>query len=288
MFETSRASKQQYHFKTFSIAHSRLPIECVYTTYRQAKCITNVNLIYIQTSTVIVRDTFYLCFMVCHVMSYCLFQIQILFTITTGKENKLLDLAVIRLASLNQTLDPWLYILMRRSFLLKVSRTVKRIVCCGESNVDSNAAFANQQTAPIGRHRRVVRNISFKKTFLKYFENVRFVDNTELPQRGNERQSLPDVTKDTIRQVENDLPDVAERTTSCPYCRMKDCSSCSSSSPIHEGIYVTIVLPNPGTITILSKNPKNQRSYITEQSPLSGSDDPLLCSSDNKSFDQNS
>lgn len=45
----------------------------------------------------------------------------------TGKANYLLDLTTIRLASLNQTLDPWLYILLRRSFCLKLTKCAKHI-----------------------------------------------------------------------------------------------------------------------------------------------------------------
>jgi len=55
------------------------------------------------------------------------FQIQILKTLMTGQPNYLMDLAAIRLASINQTLDPWLYILLRRSFFVRMCATVKRI-----------------------------------------------------------------------------------------------------------------------------------------------------------------
>lgn len=38
-----------------------------------------------------------------------------------------MDLAAVRLASINQTLDPWLYILLRRSFFVKVCSTLKSV-----------------------------------------------------------------------------------------------------------------------------------------------------------------
>ncbi|XP_060586804.1 prostaglandin E2 receptor EP4 subtype-like [Ruditapes philippinarum] len=53
--------------------------------------------------------------------------IRIIVTQATGVENNLLDLTAVRLASLNQTLDPWLYILLRRSTFIKIARGFKRI-----------------------------------------------------------------------------------------------------------------------------------------------------------------
>ena len=45
----------------------------------------------------------------------------------TGRKLYLWDLTAVRLASLNQTLDPWLYILLRRSFCVKVKKLFKRL-----------------------------------------------------------------------------------------------------------------------------------------------------------------
>ncbi|XP_053393889.1 prostaglandin E2 receptor EP4 subtype-like [Mercenaria mercenaria] len=51
--------------------------------------------------------------------------LRIIMTQATGIKNVLLDLAAVRLASLNQTLDPWLYILLRRSTCMAITRGVK-------------------------------------------------------------------------------------------------------------------------------------------------------------------
>lgn len=40
------------------------------------------------------------------------------------------DLLMIRLASMNQILDPWVYILLRREVVWKVASTLKKIFCC--------------------------------------------------------------------------------------------------------------------------------------------------------------
>jgi hypothetical protein len=48
-------------------------------------------------------------------------------TQATGVENVLIDLAAVRLASLNQTLDPWLYILLRRSTCSRIARGFRRV-----------------------------------------------------------------------------------------------------------------------------------------------------------------
>lgn len=47
-------------------------------------------------------------------------------TMATGKSNFIADLTTIRLASLNQTLDPWLYILLRKSFIRKLCSYLRR------------------------------------------------------------------------------------------------------------------------------------------------------------------
>ena len=54
-------------------------------------------------------------------------QIRIIVTQAMGEENVLLDLTAVRLASLNQTLDPWLYILLRRSTCIKIIKGFRRI-----------------------------------------------------------------------------------------------------------------------------------------------------------------
>ncbi|XP_071144869.1 prostaglandin E2 receptor EP3 subtype-like [Mytilus edulis] len=54
--------------------------------------------------------------------------VQIIITMVTGKSNFVIDLTTVRLASLNQTLDPWLYILLRKSFIRKLCSYIRR--CC--------------------------------------------------------------------------------------------------------------------------------------------------------------
>ncbi|XP_052274130.1 LOW QUALITY PROTEIN: prostaglandin E2 receptor EP2 subtype-like [Dreissena polymorpha] len=54
--------------------------------------------------------------------------IHILINQTTGRVNYRADLIGVRLASINQILDPWLYILLRKSVIVKILRTVKGIV----------------------------------------------------------------------------------------------------------------------------------------------------------------
>ena len=56
-----------------------------------------------------------------------LFQIRIIVTQATGRNNVLLDLTAVRLASLNQTLDPWLYILFRRSTCMRIIKSVRQL-----------------------------------------------------------------------------------------------------------------------------------------------------------------
>ncbi|KAH9488091.1 hypothetical protein Btru_065404 [Bulinus truncatus] len=51
--------------------------------------------------------------------------IHILLTQFTGETNKTLDLIVIRMASCNQILDPWLYVIFRKNSMLRIIRRIK-------------------------------------------------------------------------------------------------------------------------------------------------------------------
>ncbi|XP_064604570.1 prostaglandin E2 receptor EP4 subtype-like [Liolophura sinensis] len=55
--------------------------------------------------------------------------VQILINLTTGVVNPRADLLAVRLASINQILDPWFYILLRRSVLVKLVSPFKTVFC---------------------------------------------------------------------------------------------------------------------------------------------------------------
>ena len=54
------------------------------------------------------------------------------------------DLLMIRFASMNQILDPWVYILLRREIVWKVVSTLKKIFCC-KSDEDLTQDLENQR-----------------------------------------------------------------------------------------------------------------------------------------------
>ena len=58
------------------------------------------------------------------------FQINILINQITGRVNYAADLIGVRMASINQILDPWLYILLRKRVIMKVIRYILNIVLC--------------------------------------------------------------------------------------------------------------------------------------------------------------
>ncbi|XP_052774749.1 prostaglandin E2 receptor EP2 subtype-like isoform X1 [Mya arenaria] len=70
--------------------------------------------------------------------------IHILINQTTGRVNYRADLMGVRLASINQILDPWLYILLRRSVIIKVFRTIKGIVTF-TSTIDKKSRHHNSK-----------------------------------------------------------------------------------------------------------------------------------------------
>ncbi|KAK3091877.1 hypothetical protein FSP39_023360 [Pinctada imbricata] len=57
--------------------------------------------------------------------------INILVNQITGHTNRKADLMGVRLASINQILDPWLYILMRKALIYKIFRYIKHWLCYG-------------------------------------------------------------------------------------------------------------------------------------------------------------
>lgn len=56
------------------------------------------------------------------------FQIHILINQTTGRLNYRADLIGVRLASINQILDPWVYILLRKSVIVKCFKIFKNFI----------------------------------------------------------------------------------------------------------------------------------------------------------------
>ncbi|KAH3696812.1 hypothetical protein DPMN_084290 [Dreissena polymorpha] len=75
------------------------------------------------------------------------FMVHIMSTLITGKQHLLLDLAAVRLASLNQTLDPWLYILLRRSLFVALKKKVislSNVVRCFKKQIIHILAIPNK------------------------------------------------------------------------------------------------------------------------------------------------
>ena len=64
----------------------------------------------------------------------------------TGRTRYIWDLTAVRLASFNQTLDPWLYILLRRSFCVRVKRVFKSVLSIFSMNkTGSQQKYQNEQ-----------------------------------------------------------------------------------------------------------------------------------------------
>lgn len=59
------------------------------------------------------------------------------------------DLLMIRLASLNQILDPWVYILLRREVVWRVGHTVKKIFTAKSKCDEQNLKFRRQESSVV-------------------------------------------------------------------------------------------------------------------------------------------
>lgn len=69
----------------------------------------------------------------------CCPQVHILLTLSTDNQEPVLGLVAIRLASLNQTLNPWLYVILRKALLARLRRTFTRCVQCGDDDSEDSA-----------------------------------------------------------------------------------------------------------------------------------------------------
>ncbi|XP_069128172.1 prostaglandin E2 receptor EP2 subtype-like [Argopecten irradians] len=85
-----------------------------------------------ETQMVVFLCTITFVFSVCYIP----FNVNIIVNQVTGITNHKVDLIVLRLLAINQILDPWLYILLRRAQLLKILNNIKLKICyaCGGSN----------------------------------------------------------------------------------------------------------------------------------------------------------
>ncbi|OWF34923.1 prostaglandin E2 receptor EP4 subtype-like [Mizuhopecten yessoensis] len=82
-----------------------------------------------ETQMVVFMCTITFVFSVCYIP----FNVNIIVNQVTGVTNHRVDLMVLRLLAINQILDPWLYILLRRAQLLKILNNIKLKICyaCG-------------------------------------------------------------------------------------------------------------------------------------------------------------
>lgn len=117
----------------------------------------------------------------------------------TGKANYIMDLAAVRLASINQTLDPWLYILLRRSFFVKLCSTLKRInfKCLRLSRRDSMVPIDNNCDNDL---ERIVNHLNSDNENIEAQHNIKpkELDEPDVMQSAknsnNNSSPLPDVT----------------------------------------------------------------------------------------------
>ncbi|XP_033736976.1 prostaglandin E2 receptor EP4 subtype-like [Pecten maximus] len=161
-------------------------------------------------------------------MCWAPLMVQIIVTMATGSHNYVVDLTVIRLASLNQTLDPWIYILLRKTILDKLKQSFRKICCfcCPNADVeespDQNAhahhlkCFRKQYNNAGPQHLCHYRNIpvgscrNHSKKCSKKSDGSR-----------NKKHSLPDVMREAhSRSPPGDFlrPDVAAGDTYNEIC----------------------------------------------------------------------
>ena len=150
-------------------------------------------------------------------------------------------LVAVRLASLNQTLDPWLYILLRKAFLKRIKCKLQKFFCpvtpvkeLSECKYREYVHVRNQLF-----HRNVyVGNKSDPQDQSSSLNSHR----TQVRAIPEDQQlSLPDVMKDTDTRKAESLPDVT-KPPKCSELNSAFNMSCSDADVAEspDGIYVDI------------------------------------------------
>ncbi|XP_041356654.1 prostaglandin E2 receptor EP4 subtype-like [Gigantopelta aegis] len=188
--------------------------------------------------------------------------IYITITLATGASNPVFGLVAVRLASLNQTLDPWLYILLRKAFLKRIKCKVQKFFCpvapvkeFSECKCREYVHVRNQLF-----HRNVYVGNKSDPQDQSSSQNTR--RSPCQPFQENQQVSLPDVMKDTDTGKAESLPDVTKPRSS----EVNNAFNMSSSSDVDvvespDGIYVDIFKLVPPIIV----NPDDQSSGRTSE-----------------------
>ncbi|KAL3867708.1 hypothetical protein ACJMK2_040575 [Sinanodonta woodiana] len=169
--------------------------------------------------------------------------LRIILSVSTQETNHLLDLTAVRMASFNQTLDPWLYILLRRSFIIRIKNIFFKVFdfCCRkqETEISVSEYIGPQILPPVWIHRNRIGEFRPKQ------ENV-FLINKESSEGQGLNSSLgrlPDVMINTENGNANArLPDVTgSGAESADYvCRLHISNGeiINQSGSDDDGIYV--------------------------------------------------
>lgn len=185
-------------------------------------------------------------------------QVHIIWTLATARDNPVFGLTAVRLASLNQTLDPWLYILLRKAFLDKVRDRVRSFLSLRPRSRDSSEGKCNQYV-------HVRRQLCHRN---HYVGNSDPRDLHELCSSSMRRSHscgvmghggvvIPDVMQNVDSRRTDSMPDVTKSRVPTPYphhmCgrgRMGELGAGrEQSTDNQEGIYVDIFRLLPPSIT---------------------------------------
>ena len=74
------------------------------------------------------------------------FQINILINQITGRVNYAADLIGVRMASINQILDPWLYILLRKRVIVKIVIYIGNLILCRKTISPKRSKYGNSSS----------------------------------------------------------------------------------------------------------------------------------------------
>ncbi|KAK3090041.1 hypothetical protein FSP39_008745 [Pinctada imbricata] len=161
--------------------------------------------------------------------------IHILVTIISGVPNHFVALVTVRLASINQTLDPWMYILLRKSIIRKICRFGRRVFCVKHQRTGDSDEIQDRNFH--ARHLRCYRKHCHMPTphfhlqghitpsgrcvvqFKRRSNQIKIKSTDE--NQGN-KLSLPDVMKDAHSKSPSAIPDVAglyENDEICIQCQ---------------------------------------------------------------------
>jgi len=197
-------------------------------------------------------------------------------TLVSGRADPLLHIAAVRLASLNQILDPWLYILLRRTLVTNVRTRLANLAACVfecysscclilvDGSECSSTHVADEEAKRSKTH--AIRDTDDECKELLRQEKLIVEECNKLKNINPQKDVMPDVIRYTKTPSQSTSSDVKTYTQAQSYsispsleskcvCKIK-VHNASASDVSNDGMYVNVFY-FPSSPSLLNEYPSN-------------------------------